>query len=72
MKKIIFIVFLTIIPLILLFLYDYEKMEFRAEEQKKANLIKLNKQLEECSQAGKKNECSLLKDKIKLEEEKNL
>ena len=32
-------------------------------------MIKLNKQLEECSQGGK-NECSLLRDKIKLEEEK--
>ena len=62
-------IFFTIVPLILLFLYDYEKMENRAEEQKQSNLIKLNKQLEECSQGGK-NECSLLRDKIKLEEEK--
>ena len=33
MKKIIYMIFFTIVPLILLFLYDYEKMENRAEEQ---------------------------------------
>ena len=35
MKKIIYMIFFTIVPLILLFLYDYEKMENRAEEQTK-------------------------------------
>ena len=69
MKKIIYITILTIVPLILLFLYDYEKMENRAEEQKKSNLIKLNEQYKECTESGR-SECSLLKDKINLEKEK--